>query len=794
MIFLLSAENTISQTLTVFDRNTGEPIYFVAISNNKLQIITYTDERGKADVEAYKGFDSIYVSLIGYESKLYSYDELQAEHFRVYLSQTDFRLDEVVIAATRWAQSRKDLTSRITSIRPFEIQMQNPQTAADLLGSTGEVYIQKSQQGGGSPMIRGFSTNRLLISVDGIRMNNAIFRSGNLHNIISIDPYSVKMVEVMFGPGSVVYGSDAIGGVMSFYLLDPEISKDGKFSVNGNAAARFASANTETTAHLHVGIKSKAWASISSITLNRFGHLKMGKFGPDEYLRTEYVEQQDGQDIVRQSDDDLLQYPTAYDQINLLQKIRFTPNTRWDFLYSLVYSNTTDFDRYDRLIQYRGDQPRSAEWYYGPQLWMMNSFSAKYKQMTLLFDEASMTAAFQLFKESRHDRNFGNSIIRHRYEQVKAYQVQFDFIKKMTVQSHLVYGLEYIFNEVDSEGKNFKNELLFSEPGPARYPQSDWTSMGAFASLQHRFSPLLLATLGIRYSHYGLNAQFDTSFYSFPFTVARLNNSAFNGSVGIVLNPNDRWTLSTNFSTGFRAPNIDDIGKVFDSEPGSVIVPNPDLKAEYARNIDLAMAHYIGNTVKVDASAYYTRLKDAMVRRPFTIGGADSLPYDGEMSRVLAIQNASQAEVYGVQAGLEIKLPFGFGLYTSLTWQKGEEELDDGSKGPLRHAAPFFGRTRLSFTTRKLRAELNGVFNNKVSFDQLPEEERNKAYLYAKDENGYPYSPAWHTINFKAVYQLTDQLNLSGGIENITDRRYRPYSSGLAGPGRNFIMSVSMSF
>ena len=91
------------------------------------------------------------------------------------------------------------------------IEFTNPMTSADLLERGGYVYIQKSQLGGGSPMIRGLSTNRLVLSVDGVRLNNAIFRSGNIHNVISISPMNIENTEVIMGSASVLYGSDAIG-------------------------------------------------------------------------------------------------------------------------------------------------------------------------------------------------------------------------------------------------------------------------------------------------------------------------------------------------------------------------------------------------------------------------------------------------------------------------------------------------------------------------------------------------------------------------------------------------------
>ena len=135
-----------------------------------------------------------------------------------------YRLNEIVVSASRWCQHSQARPVKVTRLSFDEANAFNPQTAADVLGLTGEVFIQKSQYGGGSPMIRGFATNRLLYSIDGVRMNTAIFRSGNIQNVISLDPFAIAGSEVLFGPGAVGYGSDAIGGVMAFSTLEPRLS------------------------------------------------------------------------------------------------------------------------------------------------------------------------------------------------------------------------------------------------------------------------------------------------------------------------------------------------------------------------------------------------------------------------------------------------------------------------------------------------------------------------------------------------------------------------------------------
>jgi hemoglobin/transferrin/lactoferrin receptor protein len=113
---------------------------------------------------------------------------------------------------------------------------------------------------------------------------------------------------------------------------------------------------------------------------------------------------------------------------------------------------------------------------------------------------------------------------------------------------------------------------------------------------------------------------------------------------------------------------------------------------------------------------------------------------------------------------------------------------------PLRHAAPLFGITHLTFTAKRINLDLYAMYNSEVSFANMAPEEQGKDYLYAKDKDGNPYSPAWYILNFKASYQITDYLGVTAGVENLTDVRYRPYSSGLVAAGRNFILSLRANF
>ncbi len=792
--FLVFTQVLFAQVITITDEESEQTLDLVTLMSAEPKAFATTNAKGQADISNFKGAEKIEIRTLGYTTLYRSFNELESAGFKIEMTASNFSIEQVVVSATRWNQSASKVPAKVISISSNSVALQNPQTAADLLSISGKVFIQKSQQGGGSPMIRGFATNRLLYTVDGVRMNTAIFRGGNLQNVISLDPFAIERTEVLFGPDAVIYGSDAIGGVMSFQTLVPEFSVDEKTYISGKAVTRYATANNEKTAHFDVNVGWKKWAFISSISSNDYGDLKQGSHGPDEFLRPFYVKRQDSMDVVVTNEDPKVQTPSGYTQINMMQKVRFKPNQHWDFQYGFHYSETSDYSRYDRQLRTRNGLPRYGEWKYGPQIWMMNNLNISQHKETVLYDQMALRLAIQNFDESRISRNFNDETRETRVEKVYAYSGNLDFTKKLGDKNNLFYGLEVVYDDVRSSGTDTNIDTGVSVVGPARYPYATWVSYAAYISDQFEISDQFLLQGGIRYNYLKLDAEFDTTFYPFPFETAKLQNDALTGNIGMVYRPSHDWVISANLATAFRAPNVDDVGKVFDSEPGAVVIPNPDLESEYAYNADLGIAKVFNNAVKVDVSAYYTLLKNAMVRRDFKLNGQDSIMYDGELSQVQAIQNAAEAKVYGIQAGIEVKLPAGFGFSSDFNYQKGEEELEDGTTSPSRHAAPWFGVSRLSFKTQKLNMMMYVDYSGEVTFENLAEEEKGKPEIYAIDDNGDPYAAGWYTLNFKANYRLTDKISLTGGLENITDRRYRPYSSGISGAGRNLILSLRAQF
>lgn len=779
-----------AQSVTVIDETTSQPLEFVAVtSDNHPNVVIRTSARGRADISAFIDADTIFFSLFGYEPAAIQRSDLSSMRYQVVLKSTGFLVNEVVVSSNRWEQRTDEIPQKITSITPRDVLLNNPQTAADLLSFSRQVYIQKSQLGGGSPMIRGFATNRVLLVVDGVRMNNAIFRAGNLQNVISIDANAIDHTEVLFGPGSVVYGSDALGGVMSFQTREPKINKES--TVLSNALVRYSSANNERTGHLDVTFSRPMFSSATSVSFSEFGNLHIGSNGDAWHERKEYVATINGIDSVVLNPDRNEQVESGYDQLNLMQKLRFFPSAEWEIGYNFHYSTTSDVPRYDRLTQYRNGALRYAEWYYGPQRWMMNALNAQLIYATPIFDRMKLTAAHQEFQESRHDRVYRNPDIRRQYERVIVHSVNLDAEKIFDDAREIYYGAEFILNDIGSTARRENIVSKISSPAATRYPDgSSWNSYAAYAMMNISLSERLKISAGLRYNVVSVAASFDSSFLHFQFPDVDIAPAALTGSIGGVYKMSGDWQAHLNFSSGFRAPNIDDMGKIFESTPGSIIIPNPDLKAEYAYNADLRFIGAINNRVKIDATGFYTILTDAIVVRDFRLNDQDSIPFDGALSRVRALQNTSDAYVYGITTTLHVNATDYLSFRTDVNWQYGRE-LDDATNTyvPMRHVAPLFGSAECMYWHEKLSVIGSLTYNGEIANGELSPslEDLNNFPL---DGGGKPYSPAWFTVNIKGTYHVSEAIQLTGGIENLFDKRYRTYSSGIGAPGRNYIISI----
>jgi hemoglobin/transferrin/lactoferrin receptor protein len=780
------------QTVVVLDSRTGTPVFNVFVFDKTKTVTAVTNTYGEFEMEPFSGSDTLMFRHSSYKTLEIPRAEIARHGFRVYIDEKLFNLNEVVVSANKWEENMAEIPNEIEVIERKDIIFDNPATTADMLMQSGEVFVQKSQLGGGSPMIRGFAANRILFVVDGVRMNNAIYRSGNLQNVLQTDVNSVESAEVIFGPGTNIYGSDALGGVMDFHIMRPVLNNDKSWRITGDIMMRFASADIEKTGHLKLNIANHKWGFLMLASFSDFNDLRMGAHGDDFYLRNEYVKTIFGKDTIVKNDNPLIQRYSGYSQFNLTQKISYNIDNESELNVNFYMTGVSEVPRYDRLLQESGGTFKYAEWYYKPQQWLMTTVGYNGHKSLKIADNLKAVLAYQNVQEGRNDRKYKKEWLRDRKETVNILSLNIDMTKEFGNRQDLFYGMELVYNNVHSAGVERNIYTNEEQIIPSRYPDGGTNVLngGVYFTYKKNFERPFTFQAGMRGSYYWLSADFtDTSWYHLPYTNITLNNGAVTGSIGLIYHP-EGWKIGMNLSSGFRAPNLDDVAKVFDSEPGNVVVPNENLKPEYLYNADLTIEKAFGEICKVSVTGFYSYLDNAMVRGDYTLNGQDSILYDGEMSKVQAVINTGYAHIYGVNGSLFFRFMPSLAMEMKANYIKGYDDNDE----PLRHVSPFFGEASLFYEYKRLQLELNTCFNGEISYENMAPSERDKVYLYAKDVNGNPYSPAWWTLNFHGSYVFNSRFLLTIGLENILDKRYRPYSSGITAPGINFIAGLRISF
>ncbi len=784
--------------IQILDELEKTPISDVHVFNTSKSFTVTSNAEGKISIPSNIGVEeTLYFQHVAYNESNFTLSQIRKSQNIAQLLPKETELGEIIVSVGRIAEPLSEVTNKVEILKAKEIALTNSQTSADLLQNTGNVYIQKSQMGGGSPVIRGFEANKVLMVLDGVRMNNAIYRGGHLQNAITIDPNVLERTEIVFGPGSVIYGSDALGGVMHFMTKTPTLAKeDEKGHFEGSAMIRVASANDERTAHIDVMYGGKKWGTLSSITRSQFGDLRIGSKRPHGYenwdKRFQYVETNaNGADeLVANDDSDVLRF-TGYDQTDILQKIYFEPSEKLHFNLNLQYSTSSNIPRYDRLNDPDGEGLRFAEWYYGPQNRFLASLSANISRDKGAYDNANIVAAFQRIEEDRINRRFGRTARRYREEDVKVYSLNVDFNKQINERHRLQYGIEATHNDVQSNAyeTDVVTDALINEVVSTRYPDggSSMTTFAAYTRHKWKINDRFILTDGFRYSLVGLQANYiDTSFFSLPYTSTEANSNAFTGSLGLVFKPDLATKIGVTLATGFRSPNIDDATKVFDPNDEIVVVPNVGIRPEYAYNAELGIQRRFNEWLKISVDGYYTHLSNLIKRAPFTLNGQDSLQYDGDFKDVYANINAGKAYIAGFAISAVVDITDRVSMEKKFNFTKGRDLSNDV---PLGHIPPAFGQFLIRYKGTEMGSSFFVRYNAwKHIEDYSPGSEDKVEEAVAEG------TPSWFTLNYRFHYELSKYLQLTVSVENILDHHYKPFASGVSASGRNLIVGLRSRF
>lgn len=717
-------------------------------------------------------------------------------------------MPELTVTANRQTDDRMHMARTVSVISTEEIRDAHPQTTADLLSGSGLLQVQRSQQGGGSPGIRGFESSRILLMLDGVRLNNLIYRGGHLQNIITVDPNMLERAEILYGPASTAYGSDALGGVIVLSTPEPLTSQNGTVRFSGGALMQYDAVNNGPGLHLDFNIGGKKVASFTSLTYNNFGDLRSGRnrnpFMPkdDGYItRPYYVNHQDGEDKLLENKNPYLQVGSGYSQWDLVEKLLYRFSDRVSHMINFQLSNSSDIGRYDRLTDMKGSKPKFAEWYYGPQTRIMAAYSLRADDWCGA-DHASLTLAYQNVKESRNNRKLGDLWLGTRAENVNIVSLNADWTRFFG--SHrLQVGLDGALQYLSSTAYRTDIDSGEVQPLDTRYPDggNHMHNIDVFAAHTWNINSKWTLSDGLRLGFSSLRSRFtSTEFFPFlarDFGVVKQDNPTYSLNLGMAFRPKAGWKIGLDLATGYRVPNIDDLGKVFDSEPGMVVVPNPHIKPEKTVSADFNVAAVKGNTVEWNASLFATYLFDAIALAPATVNGSDRMEYDGEMSDIYANRNNKLAYIVGASTSLQLAFSRNFSANAAVTYTYGKIIGHNGEKDePLDHIAPLFGRVGLAFSSdnRKVKAEFFSLFNGKkplVLYNLNGEDNIGYATTLGTEGEGLP---AWFTLNLSASYSPSKHVTIYGGVDNILDTEYRVFASGINAPGRNFRCALRVTF
>ncbi|MFK7755449.1 MAG: TonB-dependent receptor plug domain-containing protein [Flavobacteriales bacterium] len=781
----------ISQDIIIRDAYDQKALAKAEVSNDK-GIIVFTNRKGIFQLDTFKNDALIYVTYTGYYTRKVVVNDISKKDPTIKLTSKTMHL-ETANVTPKGESTAAEATQQIEVIESRKIQFGNPATTASVLENSGLVSIQRSQLGGGSPQIRGFEANKVLLVIDGVRMNNAIYRSGHVQNAITVDANVLDKTEVYFGPSSVLFGSDALGGVIHFKTKKPVLAEEfNKNITRVNVMGRMASASQERTLHADIMYGAKKWGMLTSITHTDFGDLRMGanrQHGYEEWgLVPQYITQEEGVDVIRDNADPNIQKYTGYSQIDFLQKFTYKASERTEFNVNFQYSNSSDIPRFDRLNDVRDGQLRFAEWYYGPQRRTLTTVNAHLTDRKH-FTEANITLAHQRIDEDRIDRGFGRTSRFMNEEDVNVVSLNADFSLEKNPTTTWFYGAEVTYNHVESTSTETNIQTGEVLDAITRYPNggSDYSTMAVYASRNKKLNEKLEWNFGLRYNHTLAESEFfSTEFFELPYNSITINDGALTGNVSLLYRPNTEWKIAGGIASGFKSPNVDDYGKVFERD-GFVVVPNSDLKSEYVYSADFTVERaLLEQKLLISATPYYTYLTNAIVRRDTVLNGSDQFLFEGDLAKVTTNKNAAQAHIYGISAKVRYSLNDEWLASATYNYTYGQDLSDDV---PMSHISPQFGKVNVEYQKGRFTAEAFMLYAFSKDADRFgPGTTDNLAEAV---EEGIP---AWHTFNLRTSTKVSKTVILQVAVENILDLHYKTFASGLSSPGRNFIVSVKSFF
>lgn len=645
-------------------------------------------------------------------------------------SDTALYLQEVTVTATRTKQNTLLTPYSVTRININVAERFQPRTSPEALVGTMGVFVQKTNHGGGSPFVRSLTGNQNLLMIDGIRLNNATYRYGPNQYFNTIDLFSVGSIEVARGTGSVQYGSDAMGGVIQVFTKDPGFSEKSKWS--GNIIGRVLSNDVEYTGRTELVYSSRKTAMQVGYTSRKFGDLPGG-------------------------DTTGLQSPSGYKEQAIDLKFKWQLNQQWTLTAMHQQNQQKNVPLYHRVAL-----ENFAYYVFDPQNRKLSYVRLEGNSSQPLFSKMNFTASVQHNRERRSYQRNGNANRFVEEDKVKTLGLTADVFSAFNAAWTANTGIEYYTDKVQSSKQQITlaNNAVLNQRG--LYP--DGASMGNFSlySMHHIALGDFSIEAGLRYN--ALNIKVDTA-------IVKPSSLVFNSALSYKLNK--QQSLYASYSTGYRAPNIDDMGTLglvdFRYE-----VPAFGLRPEKTMNTELG---YKMQTKQLQASLafYYMHLTNLINR--VQLPGQQISGYN-----VYIKENNQESFIRGFEYSLQYQWKNGWMLHTNGAYSFGQNIT---RAEPMRRIPPFHGRTFLQWKPGRMMYMLEYLYAG--SQTRLAQGD--------KDDNRIPKggTPGWNILNIHASIDF-NAVVLRTGVANILNQDYRMHGSGINGLGRNLYISAQFRF
>ncbi|SEQ54748.1 TonB-dependent receptor [Neolewinella agarilytica] len=827
-LLLSSLSAAAQQTVTVMN-NEGEPLigaYVWLLPDST--VLGETNLEGKMRInQELKPTQRLQTSYLGHEDLSISWREVLRANGQIMLAVDEGFSTLAPVVVGRRNEAYTQLPYQIKTVDQQAISQAQSLTTADALADLSGVYVQKSQFGGGSPVVRGFEANRVLLVVDGVRMNNAIYRNGHLQNAITVDALALDRMELIFGAGALAYGSDAIGGVVHFRTQQPEFRARTQDAVEGQGAMNFSSAAKALTLGGKLSYGAENWAGLTLLSTTSTSHLRAGAQRPDRYpdfgLRTQYIDRVRNEDRLEENEDPNVQIGTAYSQFNLLQKLRFHLKDQLELSANMQLSTTTDVPRYDALTERSGGALRFARWDYGPQTRAMASLRLDDRRPTALYDIATYLISHQLIEEDRISRRVNDPLEENNLETVQATNLQTDFAKEVGFWT-VRYGLDLRYDGVKSEAyfrdiNSVENRRL--DGLATRYPSggSSLAAGGIYLDAGYDLGKDWLIRGGLRLSRQRLSATFQpTDPVEWPTEyLDGISNTESAATAALGLRHEGKTHgFRALYAQGFRAPNIDDFAKFRESN-GFIQVPNPNLQPERSHTLEASYRNgKAGGDWWVELTAYHSWLRSAIVRRNGILPDGSSF-FVSRRDTLFAQTNvnAESARVYGFDVSARWRFAPDLTLLADAHALRGirRQAAPDGVilSLPQDHIPPPYGSLTLRYDNQQWAAglrlrgqlaknpedyavgEITGTAGN-YTFSRLGTADNLELTPYLSEEDRFAGSYAWWTANLFAEYRASERWTFRFKVDNLFDRHYRTFASGVSAAGIDVGVGVGVAF